>query len=229
MDEPITETELREAMRARLQRKHVKTPTLIVDELGVARHSARADLAVVNGALHCVEIKSDRDNLSRLPNQLEHYEDYFHTVTVATTSRHVIGVTEFASPRVGIVVGRRTRSGTIALKQTRPTLRIDIDPMKIAQLIWYDELGEAMERRGWLRGNRKLDGKSRREFLVQRLKVNELLDELRLSLAARRERQRLLQRTPSDGSTRRGGPVHARSTEPLVIPPLHPQSAGRPN
>ncbi|WP_052770006.1 sce7726 family protein [Paenibacillus sp. IHB B 3415] len=51
--------------------------TIVVDELDVCFGSARVDVAVINGRLHGFEIKSESDNLDRLPSQIEFYSRVF--------------------------------------------------------------------------------------------------------------------------------------------------------
>jgi len=56
-----------------------KDHDLIVEEFGC--NSARIDIAVINGALHAFEIKSDSDSLDRLPSQIEAYQGVFEYIT----------------------------------------------------------------------------------------------------------------------------------------------------
>jgi hypothetical protein len=53
---------------------------LILEEFGCK--TARIDIAVVNGALHGFEIKSDSDSLARLAGQAEQYGRVFDFVTL---------------------------------------------------------------------------------------------------------------------------------------------------
>ena len=71
---------IREALRIKIQDDHKTDPALIIEELGVNHGSARADIAAVNGILHCYEIKSDRDTLLRLPGQIKAYNAVFDQV-----------------------------------------------------------------------------------------------------------------------------------------------------
>lgn len=66
--------------------------TLILDELGLCQGEARVDVAVINGSIHGYKIKSERDTLERLPNQVDIYNKVLDTVTVITASRHIDGV-----------------------------------------------------------------------------------------------------------------------------------------
>ncbi len=63
----MNDPEIRRAYhRLRLARHHRDPNTLVVDELGLQHGESRADIAVVNGHLLGVEIKSDVDTLIAL-------------------------------------------------------------------------------------------------------------------------------------------------------------------
>ncbi|HHY79514.1 MAG TPA: sce7726 family protein, partial [Thermoanaerobacter sp.] len=47
--------------------------TIFVNELDICFGTARIDVAVINGKMHGFEIKSEQDNLERLPAQIEAY------------------------------------------------------------------------------------------------------------------------------------------------------------
>ena len=52
---------------------HGDTETVLFDEFAVAHGSSRIDLAIVNGELHGIELKSDDDTLTRLPEQVKSF------------------------------------------------------------------------------------------------------------------------------------------------------------
>jgi len=60
-----------------------KDHDLIVEEFGC--NSAHIDIAVINGALHAFEIKSD--SLDRLPSQIEAYQGVFEYITLVCGRR----------------------------------------------------------------------------------------------------------------------------------------------
>src|SRR6266849_4052905 len=81
--------------------------TVIFDELGVQHGVARIDLAVVNGELHGFELKSDRDTLARLPEQVESYGRVFDRVTLVVGERHVRGAVDLVPDWWGVRVACR--------------------------------------------------------------------------------------------------------------------------
>jgi hypothetical protein len=54
----------------------------IIEELGVVHGKSRIDIAVINGLMHGYEIKSDKDTLQRLPEQMNMYNSVFNKVTL---------------------------------------------------------------------------------------------------------------------------------------------------
>jgi hypothetical protein len=92
----------------------------IANQLFAARHSpdrsglltefkvatARLDVVIVNGTTTCYEIKTDRDELRRLPAQLAAASLVFDKIYVVTTIRYLSAVLEIAhrQPHVGVYV-----------------------------------------------------------------------------------------------------------------------------
>jgi hypothetical protein len=61
---------IRSALECDLRAQFQSDPeTIILDELGLRHGAARVDIVVVNGNLIGFELKSDRDDLRRLPKQ----------------------------------------------------------------------------------------------------------------------------------------------------------------
>ena len=72
-----------------------------------ARYSAnarRADVLVVSEHSHAYEIKSDVDQLDRLPGQLKDYRRTFDFLTVVTTSTHLGKIKKMLGENDGLIV-----------------------------------------------------------------------------------------------------------------------------
>jgi hypothetical protein len=68
---PTRDCDVRQAAYGRLLSHARRCPqTLVINELGVAHGASRIDIAVINGHFRGLEIKSDADNLSRLPSEV---------------------------------------------------------------------------------------------------------------------------------------------------------------
>src|SRR5918997_712598 len=86
----MNDNQLRVALKRKLNARYLNDPeTRIIDELGIRHGTARVDIAVVNGALHGFELKSDRDTLNRLPHQSSIYSSVLDRVTLVVGRRHI--------------------------------------------------------------------------------------------------------------------------------------------
>lgn len=72
-----------------LKSAHDDGNTFVVDELGLKNGKVRADIAVLNGKLIGYEIKTARDNLARLPAQVEAYNDVFDKAYLIVSKNHL--------------------------------------------------------------------------------------------------------------------------------------------
>ena len=67
----MRDSDIREVLLDSWQKKYFSDEsTRVFEELGLCQGDARVDVAVVNGSIHGFEIKSERDSLDRLSNQL---------------------------------------------------------------------------------------------------------------------------------------------------------------
>ena len=81
---------IRSHLRWRLERATADLEaTAVVDELSVCSGIARVDLAVLNGALHGFEIKSERDTLARLHSQSQFFSEVVDYMTLVVVDRFV--------------------------------------------------------------------------------------------------------------------------------------------
>lgn len=114
--------------------------TYLIEELDVCGGISRIDIALVNGMLHGFEIKSDRDNLERLPSQKEDYNCVFDTVTVVTTQTHLAKLDSLIPEWWGIISAVK-HSDVLELSVVRrPGLNPSVNEFRLAQFLWRDEL-----------------------------------------------------------------------------------------
>jgi hypothetical protein len=77
--------------------------TAATTELILDKHSVRADVVLCNErGLHCFEIKTQRDTLSRLDNQVATYARHGDLVTVVAATKHINAVISRVPDYVGI-------------------------------------------------------------------------------------------------------------------------------
>ncbi|MBX9727325.1 MAG: sce7726 family protein [Sphingopyxis sp.] len=76
--------------------------------------SCKADLVILNGTATVYEIKSERDSLSRLANQVENYKRVFAKVNVIASEGHIEGVLATVPDDVGVMcLSKRYRITTV--------------------------------------------------------------------------------------------------------------------
>src|SRR5204862_2293677 len=131
---------------------YAKAPdTRILDELGLRHGIARVDIAVINGIIHGYELKSDKDNLKRLPHQIQIYSSVLDKVTLVVGMRHAHEATKLVPDWWGIKIARVGTRGALDFESFR-TARMNpsLDPLSVCKLLWRDEaltllneLGEA--------------------------------------------------------------------------------------
>jgi hypothetical protein len=80
---------------------HSISTSSMLSELRIG--GAKADFVMLNGVSTCFEIKTERDSLQRLPNQLSEYNGYFDQTYVVLSERDVERYQSKISSNVGII------------------------------------------------------------------------------------------------------------------------------
>lgn len=132
----MNDAQIRIATKRALFVEHMgDAETVIFEELGVLHGFSRVDLAVVNGELHGFELKSNKDTLARLPDQVESYGRVFDRVTLVVGERHLRCAVEAVPDWWGIRVAR-TESGKFRFSDLKHAMRNPSpDPASIVTLL----------------------------------------------------------------------------------------------
>jgi len=182
----MRDSDVRAAVLRSLHDRHAgDTDTRVVQEMGVWSGSVRIDIAVINGKLSGIELKSDSDTLERLPFQSEIYSRVFDSVELVVGSRHAIRATELVPNWWSITVAE-SGDGILELVPARiGEQNPSQDPMLIAQLLWKEEALEVLEAMNLARGWRSKRAKAIHERLAGELPLPVLLDRVRDRLKRR--------------------------------------------
>jgi hypothetical protein len=98
--------------------------------------SCKADLVILNSTATVYEIKSERDSLSRLTNQIENYKRVFARVNVVASECHVEGVLATVPDDVGVMC--------LSKRYQITTVREAIDcPARICPVTVFESLRSA--------------------------------------------------------------------------------------
>lgn len=147
----MNEHKLRQALRSRVLASYAEDPnTRIVDELGLRHGAARIDVALVNGIIHGFELKSEKDNLKRLPRQIEIYNSVLDKVTLVVADRHAESASKIIPEWWGITIATFDRRKRILFEFQRVAdNNPSIDLVSVCKLLWRNEalslLGELGE------------------------------------------------------------------------------------
>jgi len=184
----MKDADIRRALHCTVLNHYRKEPeTIVVDEMGLCQGDARIDIAVVNGALNGYEIKSERDTLSRLPQQVLYFSRVFDSITIVANQKHVKNIKRLVPRWWGVqeVVPDKSQIRFeihLAAKQNR-----NISPLALAQLLWREEALSILESKGIDKGLRSKPRPQLWQALVENLPVSQLAAEVRYMLKARKD------------------------------------------
>jgi len=190
--------DIRTALISALQTKYPNTADdLILEEFGC--NTARIDIAVINGALHGYEIKSDGDSISRLEQQLEAYYGVFDYVTVVSGRKLFNAIRQIVPETCGLILAAY-RDDELTLKDRRKARR---NPNQrhydLARMMWRDEALRCMRSRGLRTVNSRNSAEQIWRAAATSLDLEVLADELRLSIKCRGGSGFVKQSGPSGG------------------------------
>jgi len=114
--------------------------TKIIEELGLCQGNVRIDMVAINGAIHGFEIKSESDDLRRLPIQAELYNKVLDTVTIVAGNRHLIKLRQIIPSWWGIITAEKESKDNIILhNEKQANINYEINPNSLVQFLWKEE------------------------------------------------------------------------------------------
>lgn len=186
----VRDGEIRHALVEELREVHRGEPSVRVrPEMTVGVGACRVDIGLINGSVSGYEIKSDRDNLSRLPAQILHYGRCLDYASLVVSTHHIAKARTQLPRWWGLFEAKETAPGEVRIVQRRkPRFNPHLDPFYVAQLLWRDEAMGLVHERGLHAGLSKATRWQLWDVLADRLSLDDLREEVRL---------RLTDRTPS--------------------------------
>lgn len=150
----LKDQHFRETMRFRLMARYDQdSEAVIVEELPVSRGACRVDLAIINGRISGVELKSPLDTLERLPRQVEHYSAAFDAMTLVTGESHLQKSLGIVPDWWAILVIKAKSSSPLQVRQIRRgRANPNRSPLGYLQLLERSELVSMLESHGYDRG-----------------------------------------------------------------------------
>jgi hypothetical protein len=138
---PLKDGDLRRAAYSRLLRHAQRCPdTLVIGELGLGHGACRVDIAVINGHIRGLEIKTEADTLERLPRQVIAYGEVVDKASLIVAPRHLNAALTMIPDWWGVIVAKRGAHSGITFSRLRyERINRNADPMMIARLLWRPE------------------------------------------------------------------------------------------
>ena len=125
-----------------------KCPADIIEELGVKNGAVRIDMAVVNGIMHGYEIKSDRDTLHRLPNQMNEYNKVFDKITLVVGISHLHEAINLIPDWWGLKLAKINPNNEVIFYNIREAENNRIqNVISVARLLWREEALQILDRK----------------------------------------------------------------------------------
>src|ERR1700676_197666 len=145
----MRDSDVRKAVKTWLELKYANdASTRIVEEMGVWNGSVRGDIAVINGELHGLELKSAKDTLERLQNQADLYNQVFDRVTLVADARHIDKAVRMIPEWWGIMSVSMDKDGLAFLSPLRHGVQNSgLNKLQIARLLWKAEIIAILDRR----------------------------------------------------------------------------------
>lgn len=183
----MRDAELRQVVVRSLCEQHKRDrDTIIVEEMGIWAGSVRVDIAVINGELCGLELKSDRDTLRRLPGQAALYNQVFDRVTLIVGEKHSRGAIKLIPEWWGLTIATINVRQQIFLELSRlPNTNPAVNPLQLSRMLWRQEALSVLVRHGIDRGLRSRPVEHLARKLSEALPLDTLRDEVRAAMKAR--------------------------------------------
>lgn len=137
-----------------LENKHKNDKKVrIIEELGINHGDGRVDIAVINGVMHGYEIKSDKDTLKRLPEQIKSYNSVFDKITLIVSKNHLYNAIKIIPDYWGIILVKTNKNNKLIFQTIRKDeLNKQQDKLSVARLLWKQEAIKILEEENEAKG-----------------------------------------------------------------------------
>ncbi|PEK69621.1 sce7726 family protein [Bacillus pseudomycoides] len=144
--------------------------TRIINELGMDFGASRVDVAVVNGILHGYEIKSESDNLNRLPRQMSYYNRLFEQMTIVVDESHYQEIINIVPPWWGIMLVKKKKNDFQLVPKREGRKNNSQEKEILLKLLWKRELEKFIDVFHYPKRMKRL----RKDKLVEQFQEQEL-------------------------------------------------------
>lgn len=181
-DGPMREAHIKKALAEHLFRTGAVETNVFLEELRLHGGEIRADLVQVD-QMHCYEIKSAADSLTRLINQGSRYARFFDRVTLVMAERHVARAMELLPPWWGAMMIDSDTGDFVTLRVAGINVRQNSN--SLASVLTKDEALRILEDLGQARGFRSKSLYVLQEHIAAALPLDEIKLRIRDALLVR--------------------------------------------
>lgn len=180
----MRDVDIRRVLCEKLCKEHAGSHgTIILEEFGC--NEARADIAVINGFLHCFEIKSGADRLDRLKNQMPAYSAVFDKITLVVDSCHSAKAIDLSPDWWGVIEAKRV-GNNLHLRQERPEgINPSLNGMALVKMLWKSEAYRLLKRHGLHSGMRDALAKKMWQAISDGLPTETIAESVREAIKQR--------------------------------------------
>ncbi|OOE35602.1 sce7726 family protein [Salinivibrio kushneri] len=177
----MNDIDVRVAVHKKLLKHPHKDPsTFVLDEMDICVGACRVDIAVLNGSMHGYELKSEKDTLERLPNQVKYYSAVMDKVTLVVCEKHLEEAKTIIPHWWGVKVVTKGVKGAIHIAHERSEKKNKApDSLSLAQLLWKDECLRILEKWGKVKGNKSKPRHQLWSIVSESVPSEKLRDEVR--------------------------------------------------
>lgn len=188
---PLNDATIREAYVQHLRRLNERKYMgfAAYSEVEVVRGKARLDLLVTKPGqplLSGIEIKSDCDSLSRLPDQVKYFGYVCTHMTLVVGQKLLASALKQVPDWWGVVLVAKNPDGSISVQQIRsPSENPKVKAMWVARMLWGMELRELLKALGASRGTSALPRNKLAEKLREVIPLSNLIGLVTQTMANR--------------------------------------------
>jgi hypothetical protein len=179
------DSDIRPFLRQRLAIEHPGETVLFLEEFPIYGGDVRADMVAINGSLHGYEIKSAKDRLDRLENQVEAYGAVFDRASIVVSDRHAEHAAKIVPDWWEILLVQCIGGGICFKTRQRGRANPAREAHALASLLWKAEALALLVSLGLDAGMRSAPMAQMMDKITESIPVKQLAALVRQKLRAR--------------------------------------------
>ncbi len=180
----MLEVDIKQALEIYLQSPRTDDNTQpFLEELRLSGGAAIADLVDIE-AMHCYEIKSERDSLKRLINQGSRYIRVFNKITLVTAANHLDMALKIIPSWWGVIlVPKSVDEPFVEIRKAGGNL--NLVPLQLAKILTKQECLDVLSCEGLIKGKKSLSLYRLQEVMEETFSLERLKDLIVKALQSR--------------------------------------------